>query len=1282
MSRDDRRTETLAPGLAARLDPVCDRFESEWLAGRRPRLEDYVSLAEENDRPALLRELLALDCEYRVRHGERPAPDDYLPRFPDHAAVIEAALGALSSVSLAAPAERTPMAGDLLPAAAQTVVPGAAPVPRAGRYQIEGEIGRGGMGTVLRARDPDLNRPLAIKVLSEACHGRPELERRFREEAQVTGQLQHPGVPPVHEVGTLPDGRPFFAMKLIQGRTLAELLGQRPSPRHDLPRFLTIFEQVCQTLAYAHSRGVIHRDLKPSNMMVGAFGEVQVMDWGLAKVLADRRRAPTEDGPTVSGVATVRTGVPHLESQAGAVMGTPAFMAPEQARGEIDQLDERCDVFGLGAILCVILVGRPPYQGPTTAEVHARAARGDLGDAVALLESSGCDAELIALARRCLAADRDDRPRAGGAVAEAMSAYLAGVQERLRAAERERAAAEARAAASAARARAERRAKRLLLGLAASVLVTATAGSAVALWVQHDRATRAAQEAARAADAARKEDEAVHDITASLDQAEQWRRKGQLADARAVARKAEGLLSGGGEPLRPRVEEMLSDLGMLDRLGEVGLETARVTTDPAKPDAGSSSRSEQGPAGFGFPVLAIEAGDAAPQYEQAFAGYGIPVLTLEPAEAARRVRERAIRADLVMALDSWAELVRDLAVRQRLLEVARLADPDPEGAAAELRAALAEQDPAALRRLLADDERVSGLPPPTLVYVARNLRLRGDAPQAVRLLQTARERYPGDFWANYELAAALSAVKPFPGEEALRSLTVSVALRPDNAQCRYNLGVALRRLSLLREAAVAFRKAAELKPDFTAAHYNLGVVLAGQGDSAGARRAYGKAERGLREAARLTPSNADAHHDLGAVLADLNRLDEAIREFTAARAIAPDDPKIHKNLGQALGKRGNWGEAEKSLREAIRLAPDDAEMHNDLGFTLYSQRRFDAAITSFRKALDLRPDFVVALINLGNALDEQGHPDEAIDAYRKAIKSDPNSAKAYNGLGIALYRKNDLAGAAAAYRDAIRVQPEFAPGHYNLGDALCLQRDFAAGIAACEKAIEINPSYAEAHVAIGMAQLEQGHFAEGITRLERGHDLLDRTDPRRLRVRAWLDDSRDLARLADKLPAVLKGDAQPANNIERVRLAMICVRYQQLPVAASRLYLEAFTAEPRLGDDMQSGARYLAACAAALAGSGRGKDAGRLPDKEQHMWRVQARDWLRANLTWWGQALDKDRARAGPVLRQVLAQWQADANLAGVRDREALDGLPEDERRQWRGLWDDVARLLAKAGQQ
>ena len=292
------------------------------------------------------------------------------------------------------------------------------------RYRIDGEIARGGMGAVLKGRDPDLGRDVAVKVLREDLRENGDMVRRFVEEAQIGGQLQHPGVVPIYELGTFADRRPFFAMKLVKGHTLAQLLADRKGPADDLPRFLSIFEAVCQTMAYAHARGVIHRDLKPSNVMVGSFGEVQVMDWGLAKVLPrggvadDARAGKTERQETV--IATARSGSDEPDlSHAGSIMGTPSYMAPEQARGEIDWIDDRADVFALGSILCEILTGEPAFTGRSAGEIQRKAALGDTADALARLEACGADAELIALAKDCLAREREDRPRDASAVADA-----------------------------------------------------------------------------------------------------------------------------------------------------------------------------------------------------------------------------------------------------------------------------------------------------------------------------------------------------------------------------------------------------------------------------------------------------------------------------------------------------------------------------------------------------------------------------------------------------------------------------------------------------------------------------------------------------------------------------------------------------------------------------------------------------------------------------------------------------------------------------------------------
>jgi hypothetical protein len=307
-----------------------------------------------------------------------------------------------------------------------------------GRYQVEGELARGGMGVILRGRDRDLGRELAIKVLRADHRDNAAMARRFVEEAQIGGQLQHPGVVPVYELGRLPDGRPYFTMRLVRGQTLAALLAARPDPAHDSMRFLVIFSQVCQAVAYAHACGVIHRDLKPANIMVGAFGEVRVMDWGLARVLRGRggQAGPPPANPDEQApVRTVRTGPSGGDTQAGSVLGTPAYMAPEQARGEVGRLDERCDVFGLGAVLCEVLTGRPPFGGAPHPDVLRRAARGELDEAHARLDGCGADPGLVLLAKACLAPDPDARPGNAGLVAEGVSVYFARVEKRVRAAE-------------------------------------------------------------------------------------------------------------------------------------------------------------------------------------------------------------------------------------------------------------------------------------------------------------------------------------------------------------------------------------------------------------------------------------------------------------------------------------------------------------------------------------------------------------------------------------------------------------------------------------------------------------------------------------------------------------------------------------------------------------------------------------------------------------------------------------------------------------------------------
>jgi serine/threonine-protein kinase len=587
----------------------------------------------------------------------------------------------------------------------------------AGRYESLGEIARGGMGAVLKARDPALGRDLALKVLLDRHRERTDLVDRFVEEAQICGQLQHPGVVPVYELGTLGDRRPFFTMKLVKGRTLAALLEERTEP--DLPRFLSIFEAICQTVAYAHARGVIHRDLKPSNVMVGAFGEVQVMDWGLAKVLPRGGKAARGDRPPPDEtvVATLRSQGDSELSQAGSVLGTPAYMAPEQARGETDRVDRRADVFALGSILCEILTGRPAFTGGSAREILTTAGRGDTGDALARLADCGADADLLALARDCLAADPADRPTDAGIVAARMTAYLAGVQERLREAELARAAEAARAREAEAKAAAERRARRLTAALAATVLVAAGLVGAGWRWVELQQIERARRATDRVNQALR-EATRLRGLAqgAAVGDTAPW------AVAASAAERARDLLEPGVEPgLRRHVEDLAGELAGEQKQAEADADAER--RDRRLLDTLVEIRSAEADDRGGRST------DTA--YAEAFRAAGYDAAGRPVAEVAAAIRSRpsAVAVALAAAIDDWTAIRREKgrAGAAALTALARAVDPDPwrDG----LRDALDRPDRQArlaTLRKLADTAPFEALGPVSLHLLGRALSGAGD----------------------------------------------------------------------------------------------------------------------------------------------------------------------------------------------------------------------------------------------------------------------------------------------------------------------------------------------------------------------------------------------------------------------------------------------------------------------------------------------------------------------------------------------------------------------------
>jgi tetratricopeptide (TPR) repeat protein len=345
------------------------------------------------------------------------------------------------------------------------------------------------------------------------------------------------------------------------------------------------------------------------------------------------------------------------------------------------------------------------------------------------------------------------------------------------------------------------------------------------------------------------------------------------------------------------------------------------------------------------------------------------------------------------------------------------------------------------------------------------------------------------------------------------------------------------------------------------------------------------------------------------------------------------------------------------------------------GFEFQRQGKQDEAIASWRAAIRLKPDDAQAHYNLGLALGASGDLKGAIAAYRAAIRLRPDYADAHWFLGLDLAASGDLPGAIAEYRTAIRLKPDLAQAHYNLGLALDWSGDKPGAIAAYRAAIRLRPDYADAHCYLGLALLNRGSYGKALDELRRGHALGSKLPGWPYPSAEWVRRAERLASLATRLPAVLAGEDKPADAAERLDFALMAYHSRRYATSA-RLFAEALEAAPTLADDLEAAHRYNAACAAALAGCGKGRDDPSPDDAGRTKLRGQALDWLRADLALRRRQLDTDAAAA----RRALDHWRRDPDLAGVRDADTLAALPEAERDDWRALWVEVDRLLERSG--
>jgi serine/threonine-protein kinase len=1145
-----------------------------------------------------------------------------------------------------------------------SVVPAGFP-PLAGRCRIEGEIGRGGMGVVLRAVDPFFGRQLAVKVLQARADERPDLARRFLDEARLTGRLQHPGIPPVHEQGMLDDGRPYFTMKLIQGNTLEALLKARSGPLDSLSRFLTIFAQVCQTVAYAHSQDVIHRDLKPANVMVGAFAEVQVMDWGLAR----------ERGPHAETDAPVPVACDDDQrTQAGQALGTPAFMPPEQARGEHENLDERADVFGLGAILCTILTGKPPFLAPSLGEVLQQARQGDLSDAWKRLEASGADAELVTLARACLNPEAARRPRDAGEVASATARYLEGVQERLQRAELERAAAQVKAVE-------ERKRRRVQLALALVVLTALAIAGGVWLWLGQQRAM------------------ARSELTSALDQSRDLMAAGNLSDALAAARRAEGLLAAAGNDagLRREVGERIREIEFVARLEKI-----------RTPESTAQER-----------ILSRARADA--RYDQAFRDLDINLETMDATEAARRISARpALKSYLVAALDDWLGPRRqarpeDADSFRRLLDVARLVDPDPWRE--RMRDAAGHGDIEGLAAL-ADEVDVRTQRPSALIALAEHLGANGRRKAAVDLLRRAQWEHPEDFWlAFYQAFMQGDSDDPAVLEDTVRCYAMAVALRPHDVEAWSGYTKILSKKGQLDEALIAARRAAALEPNNSYAQMALDGALTNKGDLEGARVARRRALELLSERVRRDPQDDNAWLSWGYIKERLGDRDGAMEAYREAARVSPRNAWARHNVGGLLREDGRAGEGVPWLAEASRLAPHSAYILNALALARAQSGDLRQAAADYRKAIDFQPYYLPAYGNLADVLMQQGDQKgrqsilrQGLSVCADVLQRNPNTFRAAYLMASYSFQLGDLFESAKFARRAVKLEPVNPDGWAHLSrtlaglglldEAVAVSRrgchcaetnavlfnnlaydleekgdNLAEAEQAIHEALRLEPNSDVATLTQAEVLRAQGKFAESLTAYRRGHELHSKKGIRKWPTAAWVKDAEGLAQRDGELPAILNGERKLTTAKENLEYGRLC-RYKQNYAAAVRFYEAAFELDKKAANDLGAGHRYEAARCAVLAGLGRGIFP--LTDTaERARLRRLALEWLRADLALWRPQAESGSAPQRLTVLSALNHWMTHDDLIGVRDAKARDELPKGEPRDWQQLWADVTALQA-----
>jgi serine/threonine protein kinase/tetratricopeptide (TPR) repeat protein len=1009
---------------------------------------------------------------------------DALLRAHDHPeSVLERPLAAPAATATFAPGEptadheQTETAGSLI----------------AGKYKLLERIGEGGMGEVWVAEQLEpIRRRVAIKLIKPGMDSRAVLAR-FEAERQALALMDHPNIAKVLDAGTTPPssppqaggygassppqaggygggGRPYFVMELVKGVPITEFCDARKlTPRERLELFIP----VCQAIQHAHHKGIIHRDIKPSNVLVALHDEKpvpKVIDFGVAKAVGQQLTEKT------------------LYTGFGALVGTPAYMAPEQATFNQLDIDTRADVYALGVLLYELLAGSPPFEPERMKKValdevlrlvreedpprpSQRLSTSESRASIAAVRQSEparlsklLRGELDCVVMKALEKDRNRRYETATGFAMDVQRYLCGE------------AVQAVPASAGYRMRKFARRNKAGLATAGLVLFFIVLLGGVVGWATRNRAAREqeiAQETARKfalteegirqslnrGTASRADLHAIlkrpGGVQELLNQPARWElliktAQGELAQARRLADRAEGdldaELSQGMDSLGHQLTGDEADYNLARRLEKIRLDTMTRA------------------------IVLRNYRNVIAEYQEAFAPFG--VLGDDPAAVAVRLAASPIREQLVAGLDEWslaAFLRSKNELAERLLTLARQTVPDPAWGD-RVRQQTVWGDRQSLEKL-ATQAPTAGCSPSLLNIVGDRLRdLR--SPLSEPCLRRAQAQYPADFWLNFNLGHALENTNP---AEAVGFYRAALAIRPGTSAVYNNLGSSLADLKRLDEAIDAYHKAIELDSKNAGLPYsNLGKTLHDQGKVAEAVEAFHKA-------IEIDSKAAYAYIGLGELYEGQKKWQESINAYQKGIEIDPNRADDHNRLGIALYRHGNFKEAANAYQKAIAIAPNYADAHCNLGLALLRLGKLNEAVAACSKAIQINPKHANAHSIRGDALDDLGEVDEAITNYLEAIKLNPNHADAHSNLAHAFLNQGKTDLALDAYRKAIGLEPKNA--HFRICCALLLTtcpnpkfRDPREAVEHAKKAVELQPQYGLAWQVLGWAQYRAGDW--------------------------------------------------------------------------------------------------------------------------------------------------------------------------------------------------------------